>query len=104
MEKTLDSFVATVGYIAMLVALSNPALLFGLPVEEKLGINGPISGFFEEWQAKHIRALIPERYRDILVALADADPCVVSIKDYFRSRPDLTAQQFQAQIENFRQQ
>ena len=101
LEKALDSFVATIGYIALLIALSNPVLLFGLPITEKHGMNGPASGFFEEWQAEHIRALIPERHRDVLVALAEADPGVVSIRDYFYSLPDLTAEQFQEQIEDF---
>ena len=101
LEKALDSFVATIGYIALLIALSNPVLVFGLPLTEKHGINGPASGFFEEGQAELIRALIPERHRDVLVTLAEADPGVVSIRDYFYSLPDLTAEQFKKQIENF---
>ena len=104
LEKTLDSFVATISYIAMLVALSNPALLFGLPIEEKFGINGPISGFFEEGQTERLRALIPERHRDILVALAEEDPGVVNIRDYFCSLPNLSVDQIQKQIEGFRNQ
>jgi len=104
LEKTLDSFVATISYIAMLVALSNPALLFGLPIEEKFGINGPISGFFEEGQTERLRALIPERHRDILVALAEEDPGVVSIREYFCSLPNLSVDQIQKQIEGFRNQ
>ena len=101
LEKTLDSFVSTVGYIALLIALSNPVLVFGLPITEKRGINGPVSGFFEEPQAERLRALIPERHREVLVALAEADPCVESIKDYFYSLPDLTTDQFQEQIKDF---
>ena len=104
LDKTLDSFVATISYIAMIVALSNPVLLVGLPIEEKFGMNGPISGFFEEGQTERLRALIPERHRDVLVALAEADPGVVSIRDYFDSLPDLTADQFQKQLEDFRRQ
>ena len=95
MEQTLDSFVDTISYTALLVALSNPVILVGLPIEEKFGMNSPISGFFEESQAEQFRALIPERHRDVLVALAKADAGVVSIRDYFHSLPDLTAAQFQ---------
>ena len=101
LEKVLDSFVATVGYIALLIALSNPVLVFGLPITEKHGMNGPASGFFEEWQAERLRALIPERHREVLVALTEAAPCVEESKDHFSSLPDLTAEQFQEQIENF---
>ena len=102
LEKALDSFVITVGYIAMLVALSNPILVFGLPITEKCGLNGPISGFFEESQAERLRTLIPDRHRDALVALAEADPDVESSKRYFCSLPDLTVEQVKAQAEVFR--
>ena len=92
LEKALDSFVTTIGYIAMVVALSNPVLVFGLPITEKCGLNGPISGFFEQAQAERLRTLIPQRHRDALVALAEADVDVESSKRYFRSLPDLTVE------------
>ena len=104
LEKVLDSFVETISYAALLMALSNPVLLFGLPVEGKYGINGPCSGFFEEGQAEFLRALISERYRDFLVALAEKDSRVTGVRDHFCSRPDLTDQQLQTQIEDFRQE
>ena len=101
LEKALDSFVATIGYIALLIALSNPVLVFGLPITEKHGMNGPASGFFEQGQAERLRTLIPESHRDAVIALAEAEPDVESIRDYFHSLPDLTADQFQEQIEDF---
>ena len=104
LKKALDSFVSTIGYVALLVALSNPVLLFGLPVEEKFGINGPVSGFFEDWQAEHLRALIPEGHRKVLVSLADADGRVEGMREYFSSCPDLTVQELAAQFQEFRQQ
>ena len=61
----------------------------------------PISGFFEEWQAERLQALIPEKHRDILVALAEGDPDVESIRDHFDALSDLTADEFQKQIEDF---
>ena len=64
-------------------------------------MNGPASGFFEDQQAERLRTLIPESHRDALIALAEADPGVVSIRDYFYSLPDLTAEQYQEQIEDF---
>ena len=85
LEKALDSFVETISYAALLMALSNPVLLFGLPVEDKYGINGPSSGFFEEGQAECLQALIPERYRDFLVALTEKDPRVIGARDHFRA-------------------
>ncbi len=100
LEKVLDSLIATIGYIALLIAMSNPVLLFGFPVEQKYGINGPF-GFFEEEQAERLRTLIPEKYRNSLVALAEEGPCPTGFRDHFLSLPDLTAQQRQAQYEDF---
>ena len=95
LEKSLDSFVATVGYIALLIALANPILMFSLPIYDKHGLNGPLSGFFEEWQVERLRSLIPERHRDALVALAEADPDVESIRKHFDSLPDLPADELE---------
>ena len=103
LEKALDSFVDTISYIALLIALSNPVLLSDLPIEEKFGINGPASGFYEEGQAENLRELIPEKHRDVLVNLAKADDHVVSVRDWVSSRPDLTAEQLEKQFDDFSQ-
>lgn len=100
LEKVLDSLIATIGYIALLLAMSNPVLLFGYPVEKKYGINGPL-GFFEEEQAKRLRTLIPEKYRNSLVVLAEKDYGAAGFKEHFLSLPDLTPQQLQKQYEDF---
>lgn len=102
-EKALDSFIATVGYIALLAAMSNPVLLFGLPVEEKFGMNPPACGVFEDWQAKHLRALIPERHRRVLVSLADTDDRVQGMREFVSSRPDMTAEDLEKQFKEFQQ-
>ncbi len=98
--KVLDSYVETIGYTALLMAMSYPVVLFGMPVEKKYGMNGPL-GFLEEGQAEHLRTLIPEKYRDSLIALAEEDPRVTGARDDCYGRPDLTDQEWQAQIEDF---
>ena len=104
LEKALDSFVATISYIALVISLSNPVLLFGLPIEEKFGINGPASGFYGEGQAENLRALIPEKHRDALVNLAQADNRVMGYRDWVSSRPDLTVEQLKVQLNDFSKQ
>ena len=101
LEKSLDSFVATVGYIALLIALANPILMFSVPIYDKYGLNGPLSGFFAEWQVERLRSLIPEGHRDALVALGEADPDVESIRTHFDSLPDLPADELERQNEEF---
>ena len=104
LEKALDSFIATVSYIALLAALSNPVLLFGLPVEQKFGTNPPASGVFEDWQSEHLRTLIPERHRKALVSLADSHDRVQGMKEFFSSLPDLTDEELEKQLKEFDQQ
>ncbi|MDE2716338.1 MAG: hypothetical protein OXI33_04890 [Chloroflexota bacterium] len=101
LEKTLDSFIATVSYIVLLAALSNPVLLFGLPVEQKFGTNPPATGVFEDWQCEHFRALIPKKHQKALVVLADTHDRVRGMRDFFSSRPDVTAEELEKQLKEF---
>ena len=103
LEKSLDSFIATVGYIALLAAMSNPVLLFGLPVEQKFGINGPASSVFEDWQSENFRGLIPEKHRKALVALADTHDLVQGMRAFFSSHPDLPVEEVEKQLQEFEQ-
>ena len=103
LEKSLDSFIGTVSYIALLAALSNPVLLFGLPVEQKFGINPPASGVFEDWQSKHFRVLIPKKHRKALVSLAETHDRVQGMREFVSSRPDLTAEELEKQLKEFEQ-
>lgn len=101
LDKSLDSFVATVGYIALLIALANPVLMFRLPIYDKYGLNGPLSGVFEEWQVERLRSLIPEKHRNILVTLAESDPDVDIIRKHFDALPDMPADELKRQHEDF---
>lgn len=101
LERSLDSFVDTIRYIALLLALSNPVLLFGLPLEEKCGINVPVSGFFADRQAERLRALIPKRHRAVLVSLAEKVGYGVGVRECFSSLPEMTLQEVMQQLDDF---
>jgi len=98
--QILDSYTKTINYTALLLAMSNPVVLFGLPVDKKYGMNDPL-GFFNENQAKCIRNFIPKKYLDYLITFAKQDPRVTGSIDHFNALPDITDHELQAQIDSF---
>ena len=98
-QRALDYIIQTSEHVAIALALANPVLLFGLPLEEKFGLNGPVSGFFREEQAERLRLLISADLLGPLIELADADPKVVALRQWVESMPDLSEEEWQQQIE-----
>ncbi len=96
-----DAFVESTRHIALLLAVSYPILLFGLPMESKFGISGPMGGFYEEHQASLLRSLLPDHARDPLIALAEADHEVRALREDILARPDITDAELRQQIDDF---
>lgn len=101
--STLDTFanyyIRTVKEIVVLLALYNPRILIGLPIDEKFGLNPPFSGFFYDYQAEIVEKLIPERYKEIFAELKNNDQEILDIIEWFNSFPDLTEEQLKMQVE-----
>jgi hypothetical protein len=95
----LDAFTDGTRQIALLLAVTNPILLVGLPMSEKFGFSGPMGGFYEEDQAALLRELLPDHARDGLVSLAEADPEVISVRDDIMDRPDVTEEELHRQAQ-----
>jgi len=85
-----DYYIKTVKEIVALQSLYNPVILVGVPVEEKFGLEGPMSGYLNDGQAEVINKLIPENYRDYFNHLIGHDEEIKSVIEYFNSLPDLT--------------
>ncbi|MBK8501524.1 MAG: hypothetical protein IPL46_04550 [Saprospiraceae bacterium] len=100
--ETLESFanfyIKTVKEIVTLLALYNPKILLGLPIDEKFGLNPPFSGFFYEGQAEIVFKLIPENYQEHFKMLRDNDQENKDIIEWFESMPDLTEEQIREQV------
>jgi len=96
-KRSLDFFLDTVGHTAVALALSNPVLLYGLPLDEKFGLNGPLSGFFTDDQTDRLLSLIPDKYADALLVRSASLPEVESVRDWIQSLPDLSPEEIRRQ-------
>ena len=85
-----DFYIRTVKEIVAIQALYNPIILIGVPFDEKFGLEGPMSGYFNEGQAEFVNSLIPQKYRTYFDELIKIDEEIISVAEYFDSLPDLT--------------
>lgn len=91
-----DIYLQVVQAICTTLALYNPILLIGLPLE-KFGYNPPISGFFEGEKSERLKILIPADYSDFFDDLLKSDPGILSQQEWFDSLPDMTEEQLEKQ-------
>jgi len=94
-----DYFLETLGEITTILALYNPILLVGVPIDEKFGFNPPMSGYFYDVQAERLNALIPAKYRSFFDDMIANDKEIIGILEWFNDQPDLTEEDFKKQAE-----
>lgn len=94
LARVLDAFIDSVRHACAIIAGSNPILLVGLPMDEKFGLNGPASGFFNEYQAERFNRLLPDETKAHFIELARLDPEVRAIELDICSRPDVVDYDF----------
>ena len=105
-EESLDRYVDRTKEVIDLVIICfvvsiNPIILFPLPVEEKFGMNGPMSGFLEEYQVKVLHRLLKPESLKHLLKYYEFDPGVASFQQWFEEMPDITEEEFKRQLEDF---
>lgn len=96
----LDNYILAVRHIAVCRAAENPILLVGLPVEEKFGINGPVSGFFVYQQANTLWKLLLEASVPFFRQFIETDHEIQAIKEGFDSLPDISEEELQKQLDD----
>lgn len=94
----LNATIDTISQVAVVVTLTNPTLIVGLPIDEKFGLNPPASGVFNQGQAERLRALVPVELLPHLLKLAESDPESAAVIDWIRTRPDLTEEDVKEQL------
>lgn len=99
LETFCDFYIKVVEEIVVILSLYNPMMLVGVPLDEKFGLNGPASGFFHEGQAEIVHLMIPDKYKEYFIELAENDDEVQGLLDYFDSLPDLTKEDVEKQIQ-----
>jgi len=104
-EESLQAFIARAKDVIDIVITCfvgvNPIILFSLPLDEKLGMNGPMSGFLQEYEVETLRKLLKPESLNALLAYYEADPGVLSTRQYFEDLPDITEKKFKQQIADF---
>ena len=104
LAKTLDTYVETIRKTASILAIINPILLVGLPLDEKFGLNPPVSGFFNEAQAERLFHLVPNEAQQFFDKLVKTDKEVLVVVEWCKQLPDLTPDDLEAQARAFDKQ
>jgi hypothetical protein len=101
LSYSLDQYITAVSHILVCRAAENPIILVGLPLEEKFGINGPISGFFENHEAEKAWRIIHGSTITYFNRLVESDREVCAIKDWINELPDISEDEFKQQLDKF---
>jgi hypothetical protein len=96
--KFLEDYIFLVREIGVFLVLYNPVLLIGLPLEEKHGLDGPMSGYFEQEQSDNLKLLLPSEYHEFFNNLRDTDLGIQNIKEFYEQLPDITEDELTGQI------
>ncbi len=96
MKKTMDAYIDAVRYCATALALSNPILLVGLPLDDKFGLNPPIGGYYNEAQSERLRSLLLEGTEGYFSRLAESEEVLETVR-WVQNMPDLSSEQFTIQ-------
>lgn len=100
-ELVMEQFCSTIGYLAVLLIVHNPALLLPVDKESKWGLNGPISGFFSEGQVRYLFTVLPDGYADFLKEYSKINEGIVGLKEYFEQLPNLSDDDIKNQVQDF---
>jgi hypothetical protein len=104
-ENSLLGFLTRVKEIINIVITCftcvNPLILFPLPVTEKMGLNGPMTGFLEEGEVEILHKLLKPETLNQLIEYYKSDDRVVSVRRWFNSFPDITEEEFENQAKEF---
>lgn len=87
LSEVLDLYLRTVKNVAILLAISNPLLLIGLPLEEKLGL-GCHLGRFNKEQASILNSLVADEYKDKLMQILESDLSIQNEIHRITTMPD----------------
>jgi hypothetical protein len=80
----------------------NPIILFPLPIEQKFGLNGPMSGFLEENQVEVLFFLLKEESQRHLFDIYENSDEITSIIQGINSMPDLSDKELHEQVKQFK--
>lgn len=98
--RWLELLMRVLRTVAAFHVLKYPVALQYTPIDDKFGLNGPIGGFLLPFQADRIRKLYSAETVTTLQAISDGDTDAASRAKWVNEKPDLTQEQWQAQMES----
>lgn len=102
LHKVLDTVILTAQHICTSATIINPILLVGLPLEKKYGIDASLSGFFNESQSILLWQLLLPDTKSFFEELIKNDNEIISIAEFVNDLPDITEQELDKQIKDFK--
>ncbi|MEQ1527326.1 MAG: hypothetical protein ABL911_11360 [Gallionella sp.] len=84
--------------LAVTLAIQHPIVLIPLPMNEKFGLNPPLSGFLQEHDVDCLKSFISPKRLRWLETFAANDSNTQGLREWVESQPDLTEDQWQEQI------
>lgn len=98
LKEFLNNFIDVIENTSTILALYNPIILVGVPLDIKFGLNPPMSGLLYEGQAEIVNRLTPAKYKDFFRLLKTEDGEIKGIIKWFESQPYITDEEIQKQI------
>lgn len=99
--KWLKIMTGVTKLVLILHILKSPVALQHTPIEQKFGINGPAGGFLEPYQADRIRRFLDKDVMSTLQEISDKDSEAASLAEGINELPDITEEEFHAQMGEF---
>jgi hypothetical protein len=93
-----EKYSSVVRAIVTLHLLRYPVGVIALPLSDKFGIDPPGAGFLESGQVEILKLLFSDREWKVLEEISTNDEDAISIREWFKSLPNMTAQDFENQI------
>ena len=93
-KKTFKSWINLANEVVKIIMITHllkyPVGLQETPLEEKFGLDPPMGGFLNPWQADLLREFIGRSDADLLQSIRDSDSNAVEIRQEIRALPNLS--------------
>lgn len=99
LKKWLAFMTQVVRVVVAFHVLRYPVGLQDTPIDDKFGLNGPVGGFLQPFQAERIRNHYPPEVSATLQKISDNDSEAKEMAAWVIEKPDLTEEEWREQIE-----
>lgn len=101
-KKTFKTWIDLANEVVKIIVITHllkyPVGLQETPLDEKFGLNPPMGGFLNPWQADLLREFIGRSDADLLQSISDSDSNAVEIGREIRALPDLSEDEWDQHI------